>query len=107
MAIIKRHATEDYVVEQQTIIGEQLESLKNNAVLFTPQILTEDQKAQARENLGILKQDVNNTPTPPLSGGDEESITTEYVYTYDGNLDSEEHAWITNYGNIKVFSKMA
>ena len=106
MAIIKRHATEDYVVEQQTIIGEQLESLKNNAVLFTPQILTEDQKAQARANLGILEQDVNNTPTPPLSGGDEESITTEYVYTYDGNLDSEEHAWITNYGNIKVFSKM-
>lgn len=46
--------------------------------------------------------DNNTTPDKPT----EETITTEYIYTYDGNTNSEEHGWITNYGEIKVFAKM-
>lgn len=42
--------------------------------------------------------DENDTPG--------ETVTTEYTYTYDGDTNSEDHAWITNYGNIKVFAKM-
>ena len=34
------------------------------------------------------------------------TTTTEYVYTYDGDRESTEHSWITNYGDIKVFAKM-
>ena len=46
----------------------------------------------------------------PGNGSEEttpgETITTEYTYTYDGDTNSEDHAWITNYGSIKVFAKM-
>lgn len=35
-----------------------------------------------------------------------EPIITEYVYTYDGDTNSTDHTWITNYGDIKVFAKM-
>ena len=47
---------------------------------------------------------IRSIETSGSSGGD--PITTEYVYTYDGDKDSEEHSWITNYGDIKVFVKM-
>lgn len=73
----------------------------SNVVLFTPQDLTEEEKAQVRENLGITNQS-NTTPVNPS----EETVTTEYVYTYDGDKESTEHAWITNYSDIKVFAKM-
>jgi lysophospholipase L1-like esterase len=74
------------------------------AVLYTPQNLTEEQKAQARENLGITENSSggDNVITPPVG----ETVTTEYVYTYDGDTNSEEHGWITNYGGIKVFARM-
>ena len=39
---------------------------------------------------------------PPV----EETITTEYVYTYDGDKDTDANTWITNYGDIRVFVKM-
>ena len=56
-----------------------------------------------------VKEYFNNSDegaeTPP-SEVPEDAITTEYVYTYDGDTNSEEHSWITNYGNIKVFAKM-
>ena len=74
----------------------------DNAILFTRQDLTEEQKAQARENLGITEN--SGTTTPPVE--DTTPVTTEYVYTYDGDRESTEHSWITNYGNIKVFAKM-
>lgn len=95
MSIVKRYATEDYVAE--TV----LQSFPAEVVLYTPQNLTEDQKAQVRENLGIVNS--NGIETPPSS---QEQITTEYVYSYDGDTDSTEHEWITNYSGIKVFAKM-
>ena len=95
MPIVKRFATEEYVAQ----------SVPAEVVLYTPQDLTEEQKAQVRANLGIT--DTNggsSTPTPPVDSS--ESVTTEYTYTYDGDTNSEEHGWITNYGDIKVFAKM-
>ena len=102
MAIITRFASEDYVTEQNLIINEQLESLQNNAVLFTPQTLSEEQKAQVRANIGIV--DTNNSIEGDVNT--ETATVMNYVYTYDGDTNSEEHAWVTNYGDIKVFAKM-
>ena len=99
MAIIKRHATEDHVAEQNSVINKQFESLQNSAVLFTPQTLSEEQKAQVRANIGIVDE----------SGTVEEgatSTTTNYVYSYDGDNTSDAHTWITNYGGVKIFVKL-
>ncbi len=95
MSIVKRYATEDYVAETVT------QSFPNEVVLYTPQTLTEEQKAQVKANLGIT--DSSSTTQTPST---QEPITTEYVYTYDGNTDSDEITWITNYGGTKVFAKM-
>ena len=82
---------------------DEIEDLTSEAaVLYTPQDLTEEQKAQARLNIGITEQSSGDIVVPP-SG---EAITTEYVYIYDGNTDSEDHTWVYNYGDIKVFAKM-
>ena len=87
-------ATKDYVEN----------FVSNNAVLCSPQTLTEEQKAQIRQNIGITS---TNTGTPD-SGGNvtPEAVVTEYTYTYDGDTNSDAHSWITNYGDIKVFAKM-
>ena len=79
---------------------------KEDTLLLTQQTLTEEQKAQVKRNLGIVEQnnggDNNEDITPPNT----DSVTTEYIYTYDGDTNSEDHTWVTNYGNIKVFAKM-
>lgn len=62
------------------------------------QILTDAEKQIVLTNLGLT----NITPGP----SPEETITTEYVYTYNGDTNSTEHSWVTNYSNIKVFAKM-
>ena len=57
-----------------------------------------------------IKEHLNNSngevvaPSPETP--ENTTTTTEYVYTYDGDRESTEHSWITNYGNIKVFAKM-
>ena len=80
------------------------DEVPTDVVLYSPQTLTEEQKAQARANLGIteINNDGGTETIPPA----EETTTTEYTYTYDGDTNSEDHTWITNYGNIKVFAKM-
>ena len=35
-----------------------------------------------------------------------EPVTTEYVYTYDGDKESDSNLWVSNYGGTKVFVKM-
>ena len=91
MGIIKKFASEDYVEQN-------LQNFKYEAVLTVPQILTEEQKNQVKENLGLttITQEPENT----------EPVTTEYVYTYDGDKDTDANTWVTNYGDIKVFVKM-
>lgn len=74
----------------------------NKSVKFEEgQILSDAEKQIVLTNLGLTNI-TPGTPTP----SPEETITTEYVYTYDGDTNSEEHSWITNYSNIKVFAKM-
>lgn len=46
-------------------------------------------------DLNINSNNTTNTP-----------ITTEYIYTYDGDNASDNNTWITNYGGTKVFAKM-
>ena len=46
-------------------------------------------------DLNINSNNTTNTP-----------ITTEYIYTYDGDNASDANTWITNYGGTKVFAKM-
>lgn len=71
---------------------------KNEAILTIPQALTEEQKNQVKENLGLttIVQEPENA----------EPVTTEYVYTYDGDNTSNANSWINNYGGTKVFVKM-
>ena len=73
----------------------------SNAVLYTEQSLTEEEKAQARKNLGISNQ--NNSSSTIPSG---DVVTTEYTYTYNGDNTSDANSWVSNYGDIKVFVKM-
>ena len=76
---------------------EQIVEKVNKSVKFEEgQILTDTEKQIVLTNLGLT----NAAPSP------EETVTTEYVYTYDGDTSSEAHSWITNYSNIKVFAKM-
>ena len=77
------------------------DEVPTDVVLYSPQTLTEEQKAQARANLGITND--NNTEVTPPTG---EVTTTEYIYTYDGDKNTDANTWITNYGNIRVFVKM-
>ena len=76
---------------------------KDNAVLLTKQELTEEQKTQVKLNLGISNSSTDEEiETPPSM----DPVTIEYIYTYDGDRESETHGWVTNYGGIKVFAKM-
>lgn len=84
------------VKEKFDLIEEDL----SNAVLTVPQNLTEEEKAQVRANLGISNQ--NNEVSAPS----ENAVTTEYTYTYDGDNTSDNHTWVTNYGDIRMFVKM-
>lgn len=72
---------------------------KDEVLLKTEQTLTPEEQAQIRINLGIDNNISGSTPS-------DEPITTEYTYTYDGDTNSEDHVWVTNYGGIKVFAKM-
>ena len=71
-------------------------NMMNNAILFTEQSLTEEQKAQARINIGITSKD-NSEETPTIE---------EVTYIYNGNMDNEEDVWVYNhYETAKVFYK--
>ena len=67
----------------------------NSAILFTPQQLTEEQKSQARANLGITDNDSTEGTN---------SVTTEYTYTYDGDTNSNE--WVLNGSGHKMYVRM-
>ena len=94
MSIVKRFASEDYVAETIT------QNFPSEVVLYTPQTLTEEQKNQVKANLGIVDQPSSQQPSI------QEPVTTEYVYTYDGDKDTDANKWVLNYGGTKVFVKM-
>ena len=97
----KKLSLEDYP-NNETLIAvlnaiDEIKADKNEAVLTTPQSLTEAQKNQVKENLGLtMIQEPENT----------DPITTEYVYSYNGDNSSDANNWILNYGGTKVFVKL-
>lgn len=64
----------------------------NETLLTTPQTLTEEQKFQVKKNLGLIS--------------DDEYITVEHTYFYDGDRASENHTWVVNNSGDNVFVKM-
>ena len=86
MGVIKRFASEDYVEQN-------LQELKYEVVLTTPQSLTEAQKNQIKQNLGI-----DSIPSGPTS------VTTEYIYTYDGDMNNNE--WVLNGSGHKMYVRL-
>jgi hypothetical protein len=81
----------------ETALNSAVSSFEEKVVLLTPQSLTEEQKNQVKENLGlIIVQEPENT----------DPITTEYIYSYDGDQDSDAHHWVLNYGGTRVFVKL-
>lgn len=61
------------------------------AILYTPQNLTDEQKAQARANLGISEPS---------------ETVTAYEYTYNGDTDDESYNWVLNGSGHKMFAKL-
>lgn len=74
-------------------IGERLTSA-GNSILFTKQTLTEEQKAQARANIGV-EEDENG------------AVTKEVEFSYDGDNNSDAHTWVTNTASARAFVKVA
>ena len=77
----------------ETALSYAVSSFSEKVVLLTPQSLTEAQKNQVKENLGI-----DSTPSGPTS------ITTEYTYTYDGDMNSNE--WVLNGSGHKMYVRL-
>ena len=86
---MKKCASEDYV--QQS-----LQNFKYEAILTTPQSLTDAQKAQARANLGI-SENVDSGPS---------EVITNYDYTYNGDTSDESHGWVLNGSSHKMYAKL-
>lgn len=91
MGNIIRFASENH-------IAQAVQNLKQEVDLTMPQILTEAQKNQIKENLGLSSSTQDQEKLEP--------VTTEYVYTYDGDNESDSNVWVSNYGGTKVFVKM-
>ena len=87
-----RFATEKHVNEVITNTTLAL----TNAVLYTPQELTNAQKIQARVNLGI-SENINSEPT---------EVITNYEYTYNGDTNDETHGWVLNGSGHKMYAKL-
>ena len=66
----------------------------STAILYTPQDLTEAQKAQARANLGISE---NINPEP---------VITNYEYTYNGDTSDGVYDWVLNGSGHKMYAKL-
>ena len=85
-----------------------LEDYPNNETLIAVLNAIDQTKADKSELDNYLTkkeyEENGGTSTPDIPR--EEAIITEYVYTYDGDTNSEDHTWITNYGGVKVFAKM-
>ena len=72
-------------------------STNNNtstAILYTPQDLTDAQKAQARANLGI-SENINSEP-----------VITNYEYTYNGDTSDGVYDWVLNGSGHKMYAKL-
>lgn len=91
MGNIIRFASENH-------IAQVVQNLKQEVDLTMPQDFTEAQKNQIKENLGLSNNMQDQEKLEP--------VTTEYVYTYDGDNKSDSNLWVNNYGGTRVFVKM-
>lgn len=66
-----------------------------NSVLFSQQSLTEEQKAQARENIGAKAE------------GDSNVTIKDVVYTYDGDTESDKYEYVEGLNGTTPFVKIA
>ena len=64
-----------------------------NSVLFTEQALTEEQKAQARANIGVINKE-------------DEKTTEDVEYIFDGDHETDAYTWVSN-TYAKLFVKVA
>lgn len=88
-------ATEYKLSHTAAEINERLDNA-GKAVLFTEQDLTEEQKAQARANIGALSQD------------EKDSITTDIEYAYDGVKENlTDKVWVKNGSDYDIYFKVA
>ena len=83
----------------ETILNNTVSSIKNEAVLLTEQNLTDEQKAQVKANLGI-----SDNPITPSEPSGPTAVTTEYTYTYDGDMNSNE--WVLNGSGHKMYVRL-
>lgn len=77
----------------ETALNSAVSSFEEKVVLLTPQSLTEAQRNQVKKNLGI--DAISSEPT---------SVTTEYTYTYDGDMNSNE--WVLNGSGHKMYVRL-
>lgn len=85
-----------------------MEDYPNNETLIAILNAIDETKADKTEldNYLTKKEYEENGGTSTPDTPQEEAIITEYVYTYDGDTNSENNTWISNYGGTKVFVKM-
>lgn len=88
---------EDFIAEAQKLLDEIEKGGENTAVLFTKQTLTDEQKAQARENIGAgtgekitVDAELSDTSTNPVQNkvvADEISAIKKDLYDKSNGLD--------------------
>jgi lysophospholipase L1-like esterase len=132
-----------YFENGQTLTADHLNEMDDGieraqnieAILYTEQTLTDEQKAQARTNIGAVSEEsaeqlrnkvdsldsavlfTEQTLTEEQKAQaranigvvlEEENTVTEKVeYTYDGDRDSDAYTWVLNTANGKAFVKVA
>ena len=72
---------------------EKIDAMK--PILYTEQSLTEEQKAQARENIGAKAEGASNV------------TIKDVVYTYDGDTESDKYEYVLGPTGLRTFAKIA
>ena len=85
----------DQTKADKTYVNELIANIPTDTILYSPQDLTNAQKAQARANLGI--GNINSEPT---------EVTTNYDYTYNGDTSDESYSWVLNGSGHKMYAKL-
>lgn len=68
--------------------------LAGSSILFTEQTLTEEQKAQARMNIGVVLEE-------------DDGDSTDINYTYDGDNETDAHIWVACASGARQFVKVS
>jgi hypothetical protein len=91
MDIIIINSDNSFSIKQVDLSPKANNNAPTEAVLYVPQELTDEQKAQARKNIGII------------DAGDK---TTTYEYTYNGNTNDETIEWVLNGSGHRMYARL-